>query len=374
MMRIAFDATAAPIQPVGAGRYILEMAQALSRLDAEMELVIIAQTAGAQRLNLGGSTRTKLLVQPDRSPIQRLLWEQVSLPGLLINEGVDLLHSPHYTLPVRLKAPSVVTIHDLSFFRYPHLHLSSKRLLFQNFISISSRRGAAIITVSESTRQELLQITRISPRKVHTIHEGVTPDFHPIRDAQLIQTVRKRYHLPETFMLFVGLIEPRKNLVDLLSAIHIASKQDNDFYFVIVGRTGWQVNQVFKTVEQLGLKSRVIFTGYIPQEDLPVLYNMSRFFIYPSQYEGFGLPILEAMACGTPVITTQVSSMPEITGEAAMLIPLGDVETLALSIKRLWHDADLRQMMSKQGLQRAAGFSWNRAAQQTLDVYRYVLG
>lgn len=373
-MRIAFDATAAPPQPVGAGNYILQMAQALSRLGAELELVVFAQKTGTQSLRLTNTPKVKLIVQPDRKPVERLAWEQVRLPGLLRKEGIDLLHSPHYTLPVLSKGPVVVTIHDCSFFRYPQLHLAGKRLFFRTFIHLSARRGAALIAVSESTRRELLHFVRISPQKIHTVHEGVSPDFHPIRDDQRIQTVRARYDLPQDFILFVGLIEPRKNLPDLLRAVKIVSKQHGNLQLVIAGRLGWKTREVFELLERLDLKSRIRLTGYIPQDDLPVLYNMSRFLVYPSQYEGFGLPVLEAMACGTPVITTQVSSMPEVAGDVGLLVPAGDVDALAQGIQRLWQDSALRRVMSDRGVQRAAGFTWERAARQTLEVYRHVLG
>jgi len=372
-MRIAFDATAAPPQPVGAGNYILYMAQALSLLGEELDLVVYAQKTGAQRLKFPDSHKIQLIVQPDRSPAGRLVWEQVCLPSLLRKDGIDLLHSPHYTLPILFTGPVIVTIHDLTIFRFPHLHLARKRLFFRTFIYISARRAAALIAVSESTRQDILQFVRISPSKIHTVHEGVSTDFHPIRDDSRIQTVRSRYDLPQDFILFVGLIEPRKNLPVLLRAVKMASNRHETLHLVITGRPGWKYEEVYQLIEQLDLKSRITFTGYIPHDDLPVLYNMSRFLVYPSQYEGFGLPVLEAMACGTPVLTTQVSSMPEITGEVGLLVPPGDVDALAHGIERLWQDPTQCHKMSVQGVQRASGFSWERAARQTLDVYRHVL-
>jgi glycosyltransferase involved in cell wall biosynthesis len=214
----------------------------------------------------------------------------------------------------------------------------------------------------------------VPPSKIHTALLGVTPDFHPEKDHAVLQTVRQKYRLPERFLLYVGLLEPRKNLPALLHAFASLPPKEPAVKLVLVGRQGWMYNQTLQLVDSLGLAERVHFTGYVDQVDVPRVYNLAEMAVYPSLYEGFGFPVLEAMACGTPVITSNVSSLPEIAAGAGVLVPAGDVPALATAIADLLSDPHERQRLSALGLERAAQFTWERTAAQTMKVYAQVLG
>jgi glycosyltransferase involved in cell wall biosynthesis len=377
-MRIGIDATALPPRPVGAGNYIIELIRHIERLDAADEFVIFAQPHGRELIAVPARPGFEWVMIPERSPAQRLVWEQTAFPRLIARTNLALLHSLHYTRPIALPCASVVTFHDMTFFLFPHLHTLSKRLYFPQAIRLSARKADALIADSESTRQDAIRLLGISPDRIHTVPLGVSPAFHPVRDTQLLEVVRQRYSLPEHFILYVGLVEPRKNLPMLLRAyqrlqeqIRIQGNADAP-PLVIVGRFGWNVAHVFELVDALAIKEKVCFSGYIPAQDLPIVYNLADVFVYPSLYEGFGLPPLEAMACGTPVITTAVSSLPEHVGEAGLLIPPQDEGALFRALLALLQDTDLRRQLSQKGPERAALYSWNRTAQETLNVYRQV--
>ena len=373
-MRIGIDATALPNRPVGAGNYIIQLVRALSQYTAQTQFVIFTQRHGISLLNVKEQHGLKLVVLPDHSPALRLLWEQSAFPILAARHKLDLLHSLHYTLPLAYPGRRVVTFHDMTFFLFPQLHTLPKRYFFRLFIHLSRRQANAIIADSESTRQDAIRLAGVPPSKIHTVLLGVTPDFHTEKDPAVLQAVRQKYQLPERFLLYVGLLEPRKNLPVLLHAFASLPPKKPEVKLVIVGRQGWMYTQTLQLVQSLGLAERVHFTGYVDQPDLPRVYNLAQMAIYPSLYEGFGFPVLEAMACGTPVITSNVSSMPEITAEAGLLVPPGDVPALATAIEHLLSDPIERQRRSALGLERAAQFTWQRTAQQTLEVYAHVLG
>lgn len=372
-MRIGIDATALPPQPVGAGNYMIQLIRALAALEDAPDLVIFAHQHGAALISVPPNPRLSWVVLPDRSPAQRLVWEQAIFPKEVRAAGVDLLHSLHYTRPFTLPCPSVVTFHDLTFFLFPHLHTRSKRLFFPNAMRFSARRAEALIAISENTRQDAIRLLGIPPAKIFTTPLAVTGDFRPVSDPAKLEPVRQKYKLPAHFILYVGVVEPRKNLPQLLRAYKNVVTAGCTLPLVIVGRFGWMYEEVLHLIDQLGLKERIQFTGYVPGEDLPIVYNLADIFVYPSLYEGFGLPPLEAMACGTPVITTAVSSMPEHVGDAGLLIPPQDEDALTQALLRLLKDTGLQNELAQKGPRQAAQFTWKRTAQQTLFVYQHVL-
>lgn len=389
-MRIAIDTTALPRQPVGAGKYIIELVRALGILEKERpsghEFIVFAHQHG-QALIAGGQEQLpdpgtpagptsglRWVVLPEKSPAQRLIWEQTAFPWLLRRLGVDLLHSMHYTRPAFLPCASVVTFHDMTFFLYPHLHTRAKRLFFPRAIRFSARRADALLAISESTRQDAIRLLHIPPEKITATPLGVTPQFRPITDPEKLQAVRERYNLPEHFLLYVGLVEPRKNLPLLLRAYDCLVREQGDIPpLVIVGRPGWGYAEVLAEIERRGLKEKVHFTGYLPLEELPIVYNLADIFIYPTIYEGFGLPPLEALACGAPVITSAVSSLPEHIGKAGLLVPPQDEGALAQAIGSVLSDPALAIRLKRLGPQQASQFTWQRTAQETLQVYQRVL-
>lgn len=384
-MRIGIDASALPSRPVGAGNYIIQLIRAIARriainealpessqLDG-LKLFIFFQKSRLELLHVGETPNLHLIVLPNLPPSMRLLWEQISLPGLAKRYQLDLLHSLHYTMPLNYPGRIVVTFHDMTFFLFPHHHTLLKRYIFRFFIRTSSHRAAALIADSESTRQDAIRLVGVPPGKIFTAQLGVTPEFRPIQDSTILQQARQKYHLPERFLLYVGMIEPRKNLLTLLQAYATIADQMPDYRLVVVGPKGWMVENILQQTGRLNISDKVHFTGYVEQVDLPLIYNMADVFIYPSVYEGFGLPVLEAMACGTPVITSNVSSMPEIVGDAGVLLTPNDSQALARSLLELINGPVIRQELSKKGLERAAAFTWDRTAEKTVAVYRHVL-
>jgi glycosyltransferase involved in cell wall biosynthesis len=373
-MIIGVDATALPTQPVGAGYYILNLVHALSKLETGFKFKIIIKDDDYSLFDLTGRDDFTF-VKVGRMPAgRRLLWEQVGLPGLVNRESIDLLHSLHYTRPWRLPARSVVTFHDMSFFLLPHLHTRSKRFFFPQAIRASGKRADALLAVSDSTRRDAIKILSIPPDKIITTPLGVEESFQPIQDKTALDFVRTRYGLPEKFILYVGLIEPRKNLPLLLRAYKRMLDSGVAHHLVVVGRRGWMYDQVFELLSTLKIKESVHFTGYVERSELPGVYSSASVFVYPTLYEGFGLPVLEAMACGTPVVTSKVSSLPEIIDGGGILVPPQDEEALCAAVLKLLQDEGLRTSLSRAGRERAALFSWEKTAQVTHSVYCRVLG
>ncbi len=372
-MRIGIDATTLPPQPVGAGNYIIQLIRALASLKVNDEFVIFVQQRGQALISLPENDSFEWIILEDRNPGSRLIWEQTLFPQLIKKSGVDLLHSMHYTRPVRLPCASVVTFHDMTFFLYPELHTRAKRLFFPLAIRASARQADALTAVSESTRQDAIRVLGISPEKIATTQLGVDPAFRSINDAAIKRKIAEKYDLPERFILYVGLLEPRKNLPMLIRAYKRLIDGGENYKLVLVGRYGWMYEELLKQINNLDLEGMVHFTGYVSQEDLPLVYNLSSLFVYPTLYEGFGLPALEAMACGVPVITTDVSSLPEIVGEAGILVPVNNVEALYGAMIAVLGDEDLRRKMINKGILRAAKFTWKQTAKLTFQVYQQVM-
>lgn len=372
-MRIGIDATALPPQPVGAGNYIIHLIRAMAGLYTEDEFVIFTHKQGFSLIDLPDSAGFTWEILEDSSPGSRLIWEQTLFPQLVYKSGIELLHSLHYTRPVRLPCKSVVTFHDMTFFLFPDLHTRSKRFFFPQAIKLSARRADALTAVSESTRQDAIRLLKIPPEKITTTHLGIDSSFRPIGDTSGIRQSVERYGLPERYLLYVGLIEPRKNLPMLVNAFKKFNEKQGDYKLVLAGRFGWMYEELLEQIKRLGLEQAVHFTGYVPQKDLPLVYNLSSLFVYPTIYEGFGLPVLEAMACGVPVISTDTSSLPEIVGEAGILIPRDDAAALLNAIETVLGDEDLRRELIRKGLTRAARFSWQQTAKLTYQVYQKVL-
>ncbi|HLE15437.1 MAG TPA: glycosyltransferase family 1 protein [Anaerolineales bacterium] len=371
-MRIGIDATALPPQPVGAGNYIIHLIRSLAALDPAEQLVVFAQPGGLELINKPDIPVSWVII-PERSPFARLVWEQVGLPRLIRRLRIDLLHSLHYTRPFWLPCASVVTFHDMTFFLSPHLHTRSKRWFFPPAIRMSARRADALTAVSESTRQDAIRILGIPAEKITTTPLGVDSNYRVIHDPLQRARVREKYRLPEQYVLYVGLVEPRKNLPLLVRAYRDLIDQGISLPLVVAGGFGWGYDQVLQEIEKLDLKERVQFLGYVPQGDLPLVYNLACLFVYPTLYEGFGLPALEALACGVPVVTSAVASLPEIVGDAGILVSAGDQQALTGAMLAILSDPELSSELSKRGPARASLFTWKRTAQLTLQVYRQVL-
>jgi glycosyltransferase involved in cell wall biosynthesis len=369
-MRIGIDATALPPRLFGAGNYIVNLIRTLPQIDPANEYLVFVKPEQAALLG----ERAHLQIVPVSLPtrLSRIAWEQTRLPALARRYRLDLLHSPHYTMPYLLPCASVVTFHDMTFFLYPQVHKTYKRLFFKSTIRLSAKRAKAIIADSESTRQDILGILKLAPEKVTAVPLGVSDVYQPVRSPDALEGVRSRYRLPPKIILCVSELQARKNLPTLIRAYGRLVQQGLTHSLVIAGRKGWLYEELFQAVQALNLSDRVIFTGYVTEQDLPLLYNSADVFVYPSLYEGFGLPVLEAMACGIPVVTSNVSSMPEITGDAGLLVDPYDVDAMADAIRRAVVDREFHAELECKGLERAKMFSWDRTAKETSAVYERI--
>jgi glycosyltransferase involved in cell wall biosynthesis len=284
----------------------------------------------------------------------------------------DILHTT-YVAPFFVPCSLIVAVHDISFRRYPRFFSPRDRLLFATLLPMTLRRADAVITLSMHAKKEILRVYPYLAGKVHVVFGAPDPMFKPITDNKSLNSVKLRYGIKSEFLLSVGNLQPRKNLCRLIKAFSLIRGDIDQMQLVIVGGAKWHVSEIYDLVSRLGLEKNVVFTSYVSDKDLVALYNLARVFVYPSLYEGFGLPILEAMACGTPVICSNTSSMPEVAGDAAVLIDPHNVEQIAETLLFVLLDPKLKQDLRERGLERATGFSWRRTAQQTLEVCRQVL-
>ena len=351
----------------GISAYIFNLLRALPAAAMEMEYTVFLSEG-----RYGGAPGLQLQLSrlPTSLPPVRIFWEQALLPWVARREGIDLLHNTAFVGPLASGCPTVVTVHDLSFLYFPESFRWLRRSYLQIFARMSVRQARRVIAVSESTKQDLVKIYGISPAKIDVVHNGVDASFQPL-PADQVAAFRQQKGLPDRFVLFVGTLEPRKNVVGLIEAYAKLPKERPPL--VLVGGKGWFYDEIFARVEALELTGEVHFAGFVPTEELRLWYNAADLFVYPSIYEGFGLPPLEAMACGTAVITSTASSLPEVVGDAGQLVDPTDGEALASAMARVLDNGDLREQMQSDGLAQASGFSWENTARQTVDSYRRAL-
>lgn len=310
---------------------------------------------------------------PTANPALRIFWEQAIQPVHVRREEIDLLHSLAFVQPVVLPCPGVITIYDLTFMLLPERLRAVRRLYLRWGTRYSARRAQGIIAISTSTKRDIIKLLGIAERKVYVVPCGVDEDFRPPDNQQALDDFRTKRGLPEEMILFLGTIDPRKNLASLLRGFALLKRRLQIPHLVIAGAKGWHHQEVFSLADELGLRDDVAFPGYIPREELPLWYAAARLFVYPSLYEGFGLPPLEAMACGTPVVTSNTSSLPEVVGDAGIMVNPESAEEIAEAMHRALTDRELRGELREKGLNRAKGFSWQRAAQQTVQVYEQAM-
>jgi len=313
---------------------------------------------------------------PTGNPAIRIVWEQVLQPWEIKRHRLDLLHVPASVGPMWVQCPLVVSIHDLSIYRYPDFFRPANRHYLQAFTRATARRADRILASSEHTRRDVIDILSVPPERVEVVHLGIDERMmRPQTDAQRMEQFRRRRSLPERIILFVGTLEPRKNLPTLIAAYgRLVARHHIPHTLVVAGGKGWYYEHIEEAVQRLGLTERVIFPGYVPDEELPMWYSAADLFVYPSLYEGFGFPPLEAMACGTPVVVADTSSLPEVVGRAGLLFPPDDVEALAEIMYHMLEDEGLRARCRAEGLDRAQSFTWRHVAERTTQIYHSVLG
>ncbi len=367
-MRIGIDARLVFYNRAGIGQYILRLIEALSQVHPDEDTFMVLQ-----------SRKDKSSIIEANGFLRKSLWtpshnrfEQTALSFEISRLGLDLLHSPDFIPPFRRNCKSVITIHDLAFLLYPHF-LTKESARYYGQIDQAWRKSDHIIAVSEATKQDSIKMLGVPEQKITVIYEAANPIYRPLPKDEAWQHVKTKYNFEQDFILSVSTIEPRKNLPGLLQAYRrLRDEYKREELLVLAGANGWLWEEVYETVERLDLKKHVAFLGHVPSDDLVYLYNAARIFVHPAFYEGFGLPPLEAMNCGVPIIVSNTAALPEVVGDAALMIDPHDLDGLTVAMWRALTEEELRRDLISKGLKRAKKFSWLRAAAETLAVYHKV--
>jgi glycosyltransferase involved in cell wall biosynthesis len=362
-------------QPYSGVEYsILNLTRALAESGSESYDTYVP--AGFADATAPGSTVNTIRC-PVPTPLRamRILWEQLSLPRLVARSGAACLHAPGYIAPLRCSVPVVLTIYDIIALIHPEWCKPLNHLHYARLLPPSARVAARIVVPSETTRRDVRERLQVPDEKICTIPLGVESRYGVIEDPNEKELARKRMGLPPSFILYVGQLEPKKNLLGLLDAFRlIATESSLRHHLVIAGSRGWKVAELEHRIRAYGLAERVHLLGYTPQEDLPALYNLADLFAFPSLYEGFGLPPLEAMACGTPVVASNAGSLPEVVGAAAILADPYDSSAIAHAIQAGLNPGGERTARIEMGLRHASRFTWRAHAEAMDQVYRDVCG
>jgi glycosyltransferase involved in cell wall biosynthesis len=360
----------------GLSKHIADLIPALLALDDDTRYTIYTGSGARNRPpGFACSPRARLSESrwPTLRPEPRIVWEQTVLPVAALRDRLDVLHCPVLIQPVVSPVPTVITVHDLIFLRYPERYPRAKRLYLTALARASVRRARRIIAVSEATRRDLQALLGVPPQRVTVIPNGVDHARYYPRPPAEIAAFRAAHDLPERMILYIGTLEPRKNLPQLLRAYAAVRAGLGGACLVIGGAKGWFYDEIFRVAQELGLDSgpdAVRFAGYIPDAEQPLWYNSATAFVYPSVYEGFGLPPLEALACGIPVIAADRSALPEVVGNAGLLVDPDSEAALAAALRAVVNDPALAARLRAAGPAQAARFSWPASAEATLAVYR----
>jgi glycosyltransferase involved in cell wall biosynthesis len=367
-VRVLLDVSAVPARPVGAGVYTIEIARGIApRTDLDVHLV--ARRDDADRWSTIAPRATVHAVVPGRRPA-RLAWEQTAAAGLARHIGADVWHGPHYTMPLRLDVPAVVTVHDMTFFDHPEWHERAKVPFFRQMIRSSAARARVVVCVSHETARRLRAITATGA-DVLVAHHGVDharfrPDAGPSADLALLDA---HGITPPFVASHPGTLEPRKDLPTLVAAYARVAAGRPDLRLVIAGADGWGTVAVRDAIAEHHVGARVLRPGYLPSVALPALLRRASAVAYPSQYEGFGLPALEALACGAPLVTTRGSALEEVVGDAALCVPPHDPLALASALANVLDDVDLERRLRHAGPEQAAHFTWAASVDVHVDAY-----
>jgi glycosyltransferase involved in cell wall biosynthesis len=352
----------------GIARYVAHLIPALAAVDRETEYRVLRHGTDQSRRQWGANFRPVTVWTPCHHRLER--W---TLGAEVARLGLDLLHSPDFIPPAFGARRFVITVHDLNFLYYPQFLTPDARRYYVGQIEWAIGRAAHILADSEATRRDLIDVLGVEADRVTTVHLAADPAFRPLSSSE-VKPVLARYALPPGYLLFVGTLEPRKNVLGLLSAYRmLLDRQATDAVLVMVGGRGWLYDEVFRRVDELGLSERVHFLHSVPDADLPALYNGAVLLTTPSFYEGFGLPALEAMACGRPVVVSDRGSLPEVVASAGVLVDPDEPAAIAEGLEAVLTDGALRERLRADGLARAASFTWEETARRTLAVYRRAL-
>ena len=358
---------------MGIGSYAENLLAQLGPVAPDMTFTAVLQSDDAA-LRAAIPSRFRILQVPARLcrrlPV-RLVFEQLLLPILARRHQVNVLHSLHYSLPLLPSgARRVVTMHDMTAYLLPHMHTRAKGAYMRFFIRRAVQRADHLIFVSASALEDCRRWSGLPLGNAVVVHHGKSDAFRPQGSPEEFATVRARYSLPERYLLYLGTLEPRKNVPLLLRAFADLVRRHPEARLVIAGKKGWHFDEIFDTARRLNLEGQILFTGYIDEADKPALMRGALLFVYPSLHEGFGIPVLEAMASGVPTIAGNRTSIPEIAGDGALLVNPESLPELIDALELLYSDAEARARLVVKGLNQAAKFSWKKTAEETADVYR----
>lgn len=366
-MRIAIDAHSVGNKLGGNESYAKNLIEALAEIDKVNQYTIFVTKREARERFSNRWPNFQVRTTPPHTPFVRI---PLTLSAELRRNRVDVLHV-QFTAPPFSPCPVVVSIHDLSFEHLPQTFKRRSRMQLRLTVRRSARNAAQVIALSEHARADLIATYNLQPEKVNVVPLAAPDAFAPVRDDNELQRVRQTYGIDRDYILSVGSIQPRKNLRRLIEAYSLLRRQQPEGklpQLVLVGKNAWLYDETLQSLKDRDLGS-IVLTGYVPEADLPALYSGALCFIYPSYFEGFGLPPLEAMKCGAPVIVGNKTSLPEVVGDAALMIDPFDVGAIAAAIQRVITDSDFRSELRVKGMQRAKQFDWKETARRTLAVY-----
>jgi glycosyltransferase involved in cell wall biosynthesis len=364
-MHIGVDASRLAVDArTGTEQYSWELLSALGQIDRHNRYSLYCNQPPAALPPLPASFTLRPM------PLRRA-WSHGRLSLEMLRRPPDVLFVPAHALPLAPGPRSVVTIHDLGFLHHPEAHTRIQRLYYRIFTRLSARRATEIIAISQATRRDLEHFYGTPASKINVIYHGVHPRFRPIDDRAVIDAALQRYAIRAPYLLFISTIQPRKNVARLIAAFAQARARLGpacDLRLVLAGKRGWLTEQIERRAGELGIAEAVQFVGYVADADLPALLSGALAYVVPSLYEGFGMTVLEAQACGAPVLASNVSSLPEVVGAAGLLVDPRDITAIADGIERLASDAELRAELRARGLRHVAGWTWQRTARETLAV------
>jgi glycosyltransferase involved in cell wall biosynthesis len=374
-LKVGIDYTAALKQSGGIGRYTRGLITALAQLDHQNQYTLLATAdsplAGLQTFHSHPNFNYKVYPLPERW--LTIAWHRfyLPLPVEWFAGPLDLFHSPNFILPPTHRAKTLLTVHDLSFIRHPQGAVASLRNWLNQVVPRSLARADHILADSASTRQDLIEIFKLNPAEITVVGAGVDERFHPITDPASLATVQQRYRLPveDKFILGLGTLEPRKNFTGLIAAFSQSFVRETH-HLVIAGGKGWLYDEIFTAARTSPVADRIHLIGFVADDDLPALYSLADIFAFPSHYEGFGIPVIEAMACGTPVICANNSCLPEVAGQSALQVTATDTAALAEALVQLATDSSLREQAIGEGFRQVQKFTWPAATNRLLSVYQ----
>ncbi|HZS75815.1 MAG TPA: glycosyltransferase family 1 protein [Ktedonobacteraceae bacterium] len=378
-MRIAIDYTAAVRQGAGIGNYVRSLVDAILALDTQNQYMLLTSGRPTRQhpFPQAPNARGRSILIPNR--YLNILWYRWRLPlyANFFTGQVDIYHGPDFVLPpINGGIRKIVTVHDLAFIEHPEYAVPELAAYLKKVVPEAICAADAVVAVSHATRKTLIDHFSTPPEKISIVPNGIRPYMRRIADPMLLEATRHKYHLERPLVLAVGTMEPRKNHLGLIQAFREAmgkgSKQHRPAMLAIAGGKGWLYEDTRLAVAEMKLEKKVRFLGRVSDLDLMLLYSLADVFVFPSFFEGFGVPPIEAMACGTPVITSNTSSLPEVVGDAALLVNPYKTSEIASAITRVLEDAQLQEDLRQKGLQRAAQFTWQQSAQKMLSIYQRV--